>query len=63
MEKKNGPWTIKKTEKVHENDFFAVYKDDVIQPDGKDGTYGTVDFPPGVGVLPIDDEGNVYLVN
>lgn len=62
MEKKNGPWTIKNTEKVHENDFFTVYRDDVVQPDGKDGSYGVVDFPPGVGVLPIDDEGNVYLV-
>ncbi|MDQ6786265.1 MAG: NUDIX hydrolase [Acidobacteriota bacterium] len=62
MEKKNGPWTIKKTEKIHENDFFTVYKDDVIQPDGRDGSYGIVDFPPGVGVLPIDDEDNVYLV-
>jgi len=62
MEKKNGPWTIKKTEKIHENDFFTVYKDSVVQPDGKDGSYGVVDFPPGVGVLPIDDDGNVYLV-
>ncbi|HXG83302.1 MAG TPA: NUDIX hydrolase, partial [Pyrinomonadaceae bacterium] len=44
------------------NDFFTVYKDDVIQPDGKPGSYGIVDFPPGVGVLPVDDEGNVYLV-
>lgn len=62
MEKKNGPWTIKETEKVHENEFFTVYKDEVIQPDGKDGSYGTVNFPPGVGVLPIDEAGNVYLV-
>ncbi len=62
MEKKNGPWTIKNTEKIHENDFFTVYKDEVIQPDGKDGNYGTVHFPPGVGVLPFDDAGNVYLV-
>ena len=62
MEKKNGPWTIKNTEKIHENDFFSVYQDAVIQPDGKDGSYGTVHFPPGVGVLPVDHEGNVYLV-
>ena len=62
MEKKNGPWTIKNTEKVHENDFFTVYRDSVIQPDGKDGSYGIVDFPPGIGVLPVDDDGNVYLV-
>jgi len=62
MEKKNGPWTIKNTEKVYENDFFTVYKDEVIQPNGKAGSYGTIHFPPGVGVLPVDGEGNVYLV-
>jgi len=62
MEKKNGPWTIKNTENVYENDFFTVYRDSVIQPDGKDGSYGIVAFPPGIGVLPVDDDGNVYLV-
>lgn len=62
MEKKNGSWTIKNTEKIHENDFFTVYKDAVVQPNGKSGSYGTIHFPPGVGVLPIDDEGNIYPV-
>jgi ADP-ribose pyrophosphatase len=62
MEKKNGQWTIKNTEKVYSDDFFTVYKDDVVQPDGKDGQYAVVDLKPGVGVLPIDDKGFVYLV-
>lgn len=61
MEKKNGNWTIKSTTKIYENDYFEVYEDKVIQPDGKDGRYATAHFVPGVCILPIDDEGFVYL--
>jgi ADP-ribose pyrophosphatase len=61
MKKKNGEWTIKDTKKIFGNDFFTVFEDEVIQPDGKDGKYATIDFVPGVAVLPIDDEGNVYI--
>ena len=61
MEKKNGPWTIKGTEKKFENDFFSVYEDKVIQPDGQDGEYATINLKNGASVLPIDDEGFVYI--
>ncbi|MEJ7846917.1 MAG: NUDIX hydrolase [Pyrinomonadaceae bacterium] len=33
----------------------------VIQPDGKEGSYATIDIIEGVSVLPIDDEGNAYI--
>ncbi len=62
MEKKNGDWTIKKTEEKLRNDFFAVYQDEVVRPDGKNGEFTTVHFPPGVGVIALDGEGFVYLV-
>ncbi|HEY0658196.1 MAG TPA: NUDIX hydrolase [Pyrinomonadaceae bacterium] len=61
MEKKNGNWTIKDTKKIFGNDFFSVYEDKVIEPDGKDGAYATIKLPPGVCILPIDDENFVYL--
>ncbi|MCU1288789.1 MAG: nudF 3 [Acidobacteria bacterium] len=61
MEKKNGNWTIKDTDVIFENDFFTVYEDKVIQPDGSNGTYATIKLPPGVCVLPIDDEDFVYM--
>lgn len=61
MSKKNGNWTIKKTEKKFANDFFKVFEDKVVQPDGKNGKYATIEFVPGVSVLPIDDEDFVYL--
>ena len=61
MERKNGDWTIKETRKIFENEFFKVFEDDVIQPDGADGTYATIRFVGGVSVLPLDDDGFVYL--
>ena len=62
MEKKNGDWTIKRTEEKFRCDYFTVFQDEVIQPDGKDGEFTTVHFPSGVAVLAIDAEENVYLV-
>jgi 8-oxo-dGTP pyrophosphatase MutT (NUDIX family) len=61
MEKKNGPWTIKAGEQKYKNDFFTVTEDDVINPDGSDGKYAVITMKPGVAILPIDTEGNVYL--
>ncbi len=61
MEKKNGPWTIKGSERKYKNDFFEVVEDDIIKPEGDEGKYATIRMKPGVAILPIDDEGNVYL--
>jgi ADP-ribose pyrophosphatase len=61
MEKKNGPWTIKSSSQKFKNDFFEVVEDKVVTPDGKDGEYATVQMKPGVCILAIDDDENVYL--
>ena len=61
MTRKNGDWTIKKTKQIFKNDFLKVIEDEVIQPDGKKGTFATVEFTKGSAVLPVDDEENVYL--
>jgi ADP-ribose pyrophosphatase len=61
MKRKNGNWTIKERRKVFENDFFKLFEDDVIQPDGKDGKYAILCFVRGVSVLPLDDKGFIYL--
>jgi ADP-ribose pyrophosphatase len=61
MSRKNGNWTIKNTRKIFENEFFKLFEDDVVQPDGKDGKYATIRFVQGVSVLPLDDDGFIYL--
>lgn len=61
MTEQNGPWTIEETDKKYENSFINVREDHVIQPDGKPGSYATVEIKPGVAILPIDSDRNVYL--
>ena len=39
-----------------------MLEDRVIRPDGRPGVYSTVQVKPGVAVLPIDRDGDVYLV-
>ena len=60
--RKNGPWTIEHTTPLHQDSFITVVEDHVIRPDGQPGTYATVAMKPGVAILPLDEEGNVYLV-
>src|ERR671915_472766 len=61
MGKRNGPWTIKASDKKYANEFIEVHEDQVIRPDGKTGSYSTVKLKPGLAVLPLDQENNVYL--
>lgn len=61
MSRKNGPWTIHQTSVRYENPFLRVTEDAVTQPDGKPGTYGTVEMKSGVCILPMDGDGSVIL--
>lgn len=61
MTRNHGPWTIQETAEKYRNSFINVTEDRVIQPDGHPGIYGTVQMKPGVAILPIDRDGNVYL--
>ena len=61
MARKHGPWTIEETDEKHRDAFITVRVDRVIQPDGKPGRYSTVAMKPGAAVLPIGNDGNVFL--
>jgi ADP-ribose pyrophosphatase len=58
---KNGPWTVTDSRTVYKNPWITVREDRVIRPDNREGLFGVVEMRPGVSVLPLDDEGNVYL--
>ncbi|MBW4561664.1 MAG: NUDIX hydrolase [Mojavia pulchra JT2-VF2] len=62
MAQKNGPWTIQETHEKYQNSFINVREDQVVQPDGQPGMYTTVKMKPGVAILPIDNNSNVYLI-
>lgn len=59
--KNNGPWKIKSSIEKYKNPWIRVREDQVIRPDGKDGIFGVVEMVAGVSVLPLDDDGFVYL--
>ena len=59
---KRGEWTVLDSAVLYRNPWLTVREDQVIQPDGQDGAFGVVEMTPGVSVLPVDDDGTVYLV-
>lgn len=62
MQQQN-PWKTLSTRIVYDNPWIAVREDQVIRPDGNSGIYSVVQFKnKAMGILPIDDKGNIYLV-
>jgi ADP-ribose pyrophosphatase len=59
---KRGEWTVLHSAVHYRNPWITVREDRVIQPDGEEGGFGVGEMTPGVSVLPIDDDGTVYLV-
>ncbi len=59
---KSNPWKTESSRLIYENPWIRVREDQVIRPDGNSGIYGVVEYHPCVGVLPLDAQGNVYLV-
>ena len=59
---KRGEWTVLDSAVQFSNPWITVREDRVIQPDGEEGAFGVVEMTPGVSVLPVDDDGTVYLV-
>ncbi len=58
-----NPWTIISTSPVYDNNWIRVTEYQVLNPAGGKGVYGKVHFKNlAVGVVPIDNEGNIYLV-
>ena len=61
MKKQNGPWTITDSQIKYSDSFVILAVDEVIRPDGEKGKYATVKLRHGVSILPIDEDGMVYL--
>lgn len=60
---KIGGWKTKTSRVAYENPWLKVTHEEVVTPKGTDGIYGVVHFKnTAIGVVPIDDEGNTWLV-
>lgn len=49
------------TRQVYSNRWITVYEDAVVRPSGEKGIYGYVSTRPTVGIVPVDEKGNIYL--
>jgi 8-oxo-dGTP pyrophosphatase MutT (NUDIX family) len=58
-----NPWKIHTSEQKYDNPWISVTEHSVTTPGGEPGIYGVVHFKNyAIAVLPIDDDGNAYLV-
>lgn len=62
-EEDGDPWIVKGVTRPFQNDWFRIESHDVIHPGGTPGTYSVIRVRRlAVGVLPIEEDGNVHLV-
>jgi 8-oxo-dGTP pyrophosphatase MutT (NUDIX family) len=58
-----NPWKILAERTVYDNQWIGVTEYEVINPGGGKGIYGKVRFKSlAIGILPLDDQGNTWLV-
>jgi len=63
MSQHKNPWKIVGQREIYDNKWIHVTEFDVINPSGGKGIYGKVHFKNlAIGILPLDDELNTYLV-
>lgn len=63
MNETHNPWTILAQRSIYENNWIGLTEYDVINPGGGKGIYGKIHYKGiAIGVLPLDSEGNTWLV-
>ncbi len=63
MDETANPWKVLSKALVYENQWIRVDHHEVLGPSGGPGIYGAIHFKnQAVGVVPIDEKGNVILV-
>lgn len=63
MNETHNPWTVQGQKEIYNNNWIAVTEYDVLNPAGGKGIYGKVHFKNvAIGIVPLDEEGNTYLV-
>ncbi|MFC0517618.1 NUDIX domain-containing protein [Mucilaginibacter angelicae] len=59
----DNPWKITSEKNIYDNPWIGLTEYQVINPAGNPGIYGKVHYKNlAIGVLPLDDELNTYLV-
>ena len=60
--KKRGPFKVKSSATIYKNPWIEVREDKVIRPDGTEDIFGTVDYNPGVSIVVLTENNEIYLV-
>ncbi|PWT77906.1 MAG: DNA mismatch repair protein MutT [Bacteroidetes bacterium] len=59
----SNPWKILGEKAIYENNWISLTEYDVLNPNGGKGIYGKIHYKSlAVGILPLDEEMNTYLV-
>ncbi|WP_201983108.1 NUDIX domain-containing protein [Hymenobacter rubidus] len=63
VDETHNPWQTLSSEVKYHNPWISVREDQVLNPGGGRGIYGVVTMKnKALGIVPIDDEGNTWLV-
>lgn len=63
MNEMHNPWTVLNERAIYDNKWIGLTEYDVVNPGGGKGIYGKVRFKNlAIGILPIDEKGNTWLV-
>ena len=63
MVEKRGPWQVLSRQQVYDNRWIGVTHQEVINPSGQPGIYGTIHFKNiAIGVVPLDSGMHTWLV-
>lgn len=63
MKLEKNPWTCLHSKEVYQNNWIKVHHQDVIDPSGKEGIYGIVEFKSlAAGIIPLDQHYNTWIV-
>lgn len=47
---------------VYKNPWIRVHEDKIVRPNGKEGVYGIIEYSPGVAIVAINEQNEIYLV-
>ena len=57
-----NPWQTLSTKEIYKNEWMRLREDLVITPGGKKGVYGVVETSPAIGIVPITETLETFLV-
>jgi len=57
-----NPWKKISSKKIYKNEWICLREDQVVTPNGTNGIYGVVETKPAIGIVPLTNDLNTYLV-